>query len=185
MPLIADFKNVESGGGRVRVPEGDYRAKVLKYVVGESKSSGNPMITWTFEGIEGKLKGKKLKDYTTLTADSLWKLKGLLEALGFSIPAKKVDLDKYLKRTIGKELGLTIVDEEYENKMSSKIADYMTSDALGDSDEDDESDDDEEDDESDDEDEEPQPKKKAKKSKKKKSSDDDDDEIEDLDLDEL
>jgi len=181
MAIPVDFKGVESGGGRVRVPEGDYRAKVVSIKQGTSKSSSNPMLTWEFVGTAGKLKGKKLKDYTTLTAESLWKLKGLLEALGFSVPSKRIDLAPMLKRAIGKELGLTLVDEEYENKMSSKIADYLTLDDLEDSDDED---DDESEDDEDIDDEEPQPKAKKKKAKKKKVEDDDD-EIEDLDLDEL
>jgi hypothetical protein len=185
MALVVNFKGVESGSARVRVPEGDYRAKVIKYQVGASKSSGNEMVTWTFEGVEGKLKGKKLKSYTTITPDSLWKLLGVLEALGFDVSNKKIDLEKYLKRAMGKELGLTIVDEEYEGKMSSKIADYLTLDALKDVnwvDEEDDSDDEEQDEE---EDEEPQPKSKKKKSYKKARKTSDDDELEDLDLDEL
>lgn len=194
MGITVDFKGVKSGGGRVRVPEGDYRAKVTGCKVGESKSSGNPMITWEFTGTEGELKGKKLKDYTTLTKESLWKLKGLLEALGLKVPPKKLDIAPLLKKAMGKELGLTLTDDEYDNKISSKVTDYLSLEDLEDSDDEDDEDDDSDDDEDtdddsdddDDEDEEPAPKKKAKtkskKKKKAKSDDDDDDEIEDLDL---
>lgn len=195
--LVADFEGVESGGGGgARVPEDDYRVKVVEAKVGESKSSGNPMIIWTFEIAKGKHKGKKLKkDYSTLTKESLWKLLSILEALGFNVPKKKVDLTPILKKAKGKECGVTVIDGEYEGKMQSRIADYMDLDTLEsteDEDTDDEDDEDESDDEDDDEsdddedEEEEKSKKKAKKGKKKrKSSDDDDDEIEDLDLDEL
>ena len=64
--LVVDFKGVESGGGGgARVPEDDYRARVTGVKAGESKSSGNPMLTWEFTIVKGKQKGKKLKDYTT------------------------------------------------------------------------------------------------------------------------
>lgn len=181
--LVVDFKGVESGGGGgARVPEDDYRVKVSKVEVGESKSSGNTMLIWTFEITKGNHKGKKLKrDYTTLTKESLWKLKALLEAMGLSIPPKKLDLAPLLKKVQDKELGVSVIDEEYENKMQSKISDYIDLETLEGGDDDDDSED------SDDEDEAPKKKKKkskdSKKGKKKKSDDDDD--IEDLDLDEL
>ena len=163
--LVVDFKDVESGGGRVRVPEGDYRAKVSGVKAGTSKSSGNSMLTWEFTGTAGRIKGKKLKDYTTLTAESLWKLKGLLEALGLEVPSKKLDLTPLLKKAIGKELGITLGDDEYEGKISSKIQDYITVEALEDvEDDDDESENDEDVDD---------------------DEDDDEDEIDELDLDEL
>lgn len=190
--LIVDFKGVESGGGGgARVPENDYRVKVAEVKVGESKSSGNTMLIWQFEITKGKHKGKKLKrDYTTLTKESLWKLKALLEAMGLSIPNKKLDLAPLLKKAAGKELGVSVIDEEYENKMQSKISDYLDLETLesaddDDEDDEDESDDDDTDDDDDDEDEEPKKKAKKKGKKKKSKKSDDDDEIEDLDLDEL
>lgn len=196
--LVADFKGVDSGGGRVRIPEGDYRAKVKEVKVGTSKE-GNTMLIWTFEISEGKCKGKSFKDYTTLGANALWKLKGLLETLGVKVPSSKVDLTPVIKKVRGKELGITVQDDEYEGKISSKIADYIDLETLEDADtEDDEEDDDDDDESEDDEDsddddddeeeEEEKPKAKKKKGKKKKKAkptDDDDDEIEDLDVDEL
>jgi hypothetical protein len=206
--LVVDFKGVEAGGGGggARVPEDDYRAKVIETKVTESKSSGNTMVVWRFEITRGKQKGKKLKpDYSTLTKESLWKLMGILEALGYDVPQKKLDIAPILKKVQGKECGVTVVDDEYEGKMQSKIADYMDLETLesggddedddddedtDDTDDEDESDDDESDEDDDDDDEEEEkPKKKAKvktkKAKKSKKSDDDEDEIEDLDLDEL
>src|SRR5271165_543569 len=106
--LTADFTNVESGGGRVRVPEGDYRARVTGVKVGTAKSSGNTMLIWEFTGVEGKLKGKKLKDYTTLNPEALWKLKSLLEALGIEVPKKKLDLTPLIKKAMKKECGVTV-----------------------------------------------------------------------------
>lgn len=180
---IVDFTDVESSGGRVRVPEDDYRAKVLS-VKQETAKSGNEMLVWEFEIRSGdkKAKGKKIKDYTVLQANSLWKLKGLLEAIGVSVPQKKLDILPILKKVKGKELGITVIDEEYENKISSKVSDYLDLDALESTDdEDDESD---EDDDEDDDDDEPTPK-KSKKGKKKSKKNEDDDDIEELDLDDL
>lgn len=180
--LEVDFKGVESGGGGgARVPEDDYRTKVVDVKVGESKSSGNTMLIWTFEISKGKYKGKKLKkDYTTLTKDSLWKLLALLEALGFNVANKKLDVAPIIKKAMGKECGVSVVDEEYENKMQSKISDYINLETLEAADDDEGSDNDSEDEAS----KKKGKKKKGKKAKKEKDADSDD-EIEDLDLNEL
>jgi hypothetical protein len=187
--LVVDFKGVESGGGGggARVPEDDYRVKVVEVKMGESKA-GNSMLIWQFEITSGKYKGKKLKrEYTTLTKDSLWKLLSLLEAMGFNVAKKKLDIAPIIKKAMGKELGVTVIDEEYEDKMQSKISDYVdleTLESAGNDDDDEDADDDEDSDDDDAEDEAPKKKKKGKKDKKKSKKSDDDD-IEDLDLDEL
>lgn len=191
-PLAVDFSKVESGGGRIRIPEGDYRVKVAAVKQQESKA-GNQMLVWDFEFVEGKAKGKKIRDRTVLTAEALWKLKQLLEAMGIAVPSKKVALNfaKYL----GKELGITVVDDEYEGKVSSKVADYISLDILDNVDDDeededeDEVEDDDEDEDEDEDEEEPAPKpkrsSKSKKGKKSKKVEDDEDEIEELDLDSI
>ena len=190
--LVADFKDVESGGGGgARVPEGDYRVRITECKVDTAKSSGNTMLVWEYEIREGKFKGKKLsRDYTAITPQALWKLKGLLEALGISVPQGKVDLTPVIRKVRGKEFGVTVTDEEYEangkTRVTSKVSDYLdldTLDSTGDEDEDEDELDDEEE-------EEPvAKKKKAKKAKKVKKEvdedEDEDDEIEDLDLDDI
>ncbi len=197
--LKVNFKDVESGG-RVRVPEADYHLKCVANKQDESKD-GNPMIVWDFEIVEGKHKGKKLRDYAPLSTKGLWKLKSILEAFGVTVPnrAVNINLDKY----IGEELGATVQDDEYGGRISSKISDYFSLDVLDaddDEEEDDEDleeeeDDEEEEDEEEDEeeeDEEPEPPKRrkrgakaGKKGKKASSDDEDDEEIEEIDLDEL
>lgn len=197
-----DFRDSGDSGGRTRVPEDDYLLKCEKIELTESKSSGNPMLVWTWVISEGKFKGKKLVDRTVLDKKSIWKLRQILEAGGHEVPEKVVSLryDKY----VGMEVGATVVDgEPYNNRIKSEIADYVSTDVLEGSDEDEEELDDEEEDDEDEEEEEdedeedeeeeeepPARKSKAKKAAKKgkkrsRSSDDDGEEIEELDLDEL
>jgi len=173
--IQVDFTDVPEGGGRTRVPEGDYKVRV-KAVKPERSKSDNSMLVWTFEGVEGKLKGKSITDYTPLTAKALWKLRNLLNAMGIKVPPKKIGLDP--KKLVNRELGITLVDDEYEGRTSSKVADYLDLDALTgddvDDEEDEETEDTDDDEESDDDDDE-------------KDSDDDDaeDNLEELDLDEF
>lgn len=173
--LKVDMRKEESGGGRFRVAEGDYRFKLKKVESGTSENSGNPMLIWYWEGVEGKVEGKILKDYTTLTPKSLWKVRSILEALGMDVPKKVISIP--LKKLVGKEVGITLGDDEpYEGKIKSRAMDYIDIETFESSDVDDE-DEDEDDDDDEDEDEEDD------------DEDDDDDEeevsLEDLDEDEL
>lgn len=167
--ITAEFGHKDakgSGGGGVRIPEGDYLAKIIKAEQKEAKT-GSQMIVWTFKILEGKYKGKKIKDNSVLVPKALFRLRNLLEALGVKVPEKtvKINFAKY----VGEEIGLTIVDgEEYKNKIRSEVGDFIPADSV-DADDDDE-DDEDEDDEDLDEDE---------------DDDDDDEDDEDEDLDEV
>lgn len=158
------FDEMEEGMGRFRVPEGDYKFKIAAVKQAVSENSGNSMIVVDFQGLEGKVKGRKVRGYFPLTKKALWKLRDLLTAVGMEVPRAAVNLK--LKSLIGKELGVTLSDDEYEGKISSKPTDFIDLETLesgGVEDEDEDDEDDEEDSDTDDEDE--------------------DEDIEDLDLD--
>lgn len=120
--VSVDFEGVDVSGGRFRIPEDDYLMKVAEASQEESRE-GNDMIKWVFEGLEGKAKGKKFFVYTSLLPEALWKLRGLLEALGQDVPDSAYDID--LDELIDLELVCSVTDEEYENKMSSKVTDWQ------------------------------------------------------------
>src|ERR1700753_255168 len=81
-----DFEGVESGGGGFKIPEGEYLMACTGVEDTES-DAGNQMFKFTFEGEEGKAKGKKFYSYCVYDPpDSLWKLKSLLEAMGTDVP---------------------------------------------------------------------------------------------------
>lgn len=169
--ITAEFghKDAKGGGGGVRLPEGDYLAKIID-AKQEEASTGSQMIVWTYKILEGKHKGKKIKDRTVLVPKALFRLRNLLEALGVTVPEKTVKVE--YKKYIGEKIGLTIVDgEEYKNKIRSEVGDFIPADQVGDDDDEDEDDEDlDDDDEDDDEDD---------------DDEDDDDEDEDDDLDEV
>lgn len=136
-----DFGAIEdNGGGRVRVPEGNYRVKFKSVTYGTSQA-GNPMFTWVLVGTEGKLKGKELKEYTALTTKALWKLRDMMEATTGKAPGGKVNTRKLLdhckKHMVGKEVGVTLEDDEYvddkgKSHISSKVSDYLSLEDLSD-----------------------------------------------------
>lgn len=149
MKVDLDFTNVKSSD-KIRVPEGDYLAKVSKVEKTKSKSSNNPMLVITFTLLSGGqgAEGKTIKDNHVLTETSLWTLRNMLEAMGYSVPASKMTFND--KMVIGKKVGLTLIDgEEYKGRISSEVADYIPPSVVGnrvtsdevEADEDDESDD--------------------------------------------
>lgn len=122
---IPDLTEVESGYSNL--PEGDYKFKVVKAEEQESQG-GNPMIVWDFEVAEGKHKGGKIRDYTSLSANALWKLKGYLEAMNFELPGSAFDLD--LADMVDEEVMGRVEQEEYEGKMRARLVDLYSVDAA-------------------------------------------------------
>lgn len=170
-----DFTGVET----FNMPaEGVHKVKIEK--IEETVSQGgNDMFKVTFVVIAGASKGCKVIENYPLIDTALWKLKGLLEAIGMKADGRvQIDLDKME----GKTLELTVKYEEYEGKDRARVAETRKVGAAitGDEDDIDEDDDeldedDEDEDELEDEDdeedeEEEEPPKKSKKSTKSKKS---------------
>lgn len=187
-----DFTGVESFN---RPSEGQHVVKIVSADMKQSQG-GNDMIVVIFEVTKGSDKGARCIENYPLAENALWKLKGLLQAIGMKCDGKvRLDLDKL----IGKVCIITVSEEEYEGRIRSRVQECKKLAAVADEDDDDE-DQDEEDDSDDDEDDEEEeaPKKKptkkapAKAATKKKApmnppededDDDDDDDWDDEDED--
>lgn len=181
--VVVDFSDSESRegkkrtGGRKHYPEGDYAAKCTKAELGKSGDKETPRVEALYKFTQGKYKGKEIRDDLYLTPKSLWRLRQTLEAMEIEVPSKKVRIDP--KKMVGKEVALTLEDDEYDEKTYSRVVDTFLLSELeelaGDEDDedldedDDEADDDEDEDEDDDDDDE----------------DEDEDADDDLDLDEI
>lgn len=114
----------------VRIPEGDYLAKVVLAETFTAKS-GNDGIKWAFEVIEGKYKGAgPFYNNTMLQEESLWAVRGTLQAMkpAVKIPESGMKLD--LKKYLGKTVAITVFDDEYEGRMRSAIDDVFNPDLL-------------------------------------------------------
>lgn len=116
--LTVDFSGVESGGGRA-VDDGEYVAEVTS-VSEEESESGNPYLAWKWKITEsGDAKGATIYDNTSLQPQALWRLKGLLEVLGFDVPDSAMTID--LKALVGKKATLEITNEEYRGKQKPRV----------------------------------------------------------------
>lgn len=179
-----DFTNTKDGVdfNKKRVPAGDYLAKVTKVVDSPTKDTKEPQWLFTIALVD-KFTDRRFPYYCKLAENQLWKIRNLFIAAGITIPKKKLKLDP--NRVVGKMIGVTLEDDEYDGKLQSNIVATLSpseidgSDAdepdedeeeeledgeeeeVEDSDEEDEADDEEETD--DEEEEEPEPVRPAKK----------------------
>lgn len=190
-----DFTNVKERGAYNprHVEAGDYVATITSCVDQESKN-GDDM--WVY--------GFQLKDhashiypyYCVLNEDNAWKVRNVFEAAGITVPKKMVKVDP--NRVVGKDVLISLEDDEYEGKPKSVIAALMPVSELDVVDDDDEDEDDApparkkkpaakgkralavvEDDDEDEEDDEPPAKVPAKKKRRPAPVEDDDEEEDD------
>lgn len=172
-----DFTGVESFN---RLSEGQHVVKIASAEVKQSQG-GNDMIVVAFEATKGQDKGARAYENYPLAENALWKLKGMLQAIGLKCDGKvQIDLDKL----VGKVCIITTSDEEYEGKTRARVQECKKLAATA---EDDEDEDDEDIDSEEEEEEAPKKKAPAKKpaakSKKAPMNPPEDDEDEDDDWD--
>jgi len=162
-----DFTNVKerSEFNKKRQTEGDYRGKIT--AVADAKAKDDvPQWLFTIEAGKGTY-----PYYCKHQENQFWKIRNLLIAAGKNVPKKKVNVDP--NSLVGREIGVTLEDAEYEGRPQSEIAGViplseLSADDLDDEDEDSTSDDDDEDD--------APPPKKTKKAAVDEDEDDDDEE---------
>jgi hypothetical protein len=129
--ITVDFTGVETGGGRIRIPEGDYGLRIKK-IVEKKAESGKPCLFIDFEVIQGDKRGLKkvLTGHScSLQPQSLWNLRNLLESCGKQVPSKAVKLD--LDKMVGSECAGTVTDDEYEGRKKSVISAFFPISDLG------------------------------------------------------
>ena len=173
-----DFSGVKDRGNfnPQHVESGDYLAKIVKVEDAESKKDEEFMYVFTIK--LSKFSQYSYPYYCKLTENQLWKLRNLLVAGGLNVPKSRTKVDP--NRVVGKTIGVTMEDDEYDGKIKSVIAAVfpaaeLSAEAGPAQDEPDE--DEVEEDEEETEEEKPKKSKKGKKGKKGK--------VEDIDLDEL
>lgn len=173
--IVVDFSNVkdQSGLNPTHQPAGDYRGKVVSFNQNPSKA-GNPQVTYTVQDVDRP--SATYRYNCPLAENALFKLRNILVAAGVAVPKKKIKVDP--ERIVGREIGMSLDDHEYEGKMSSEIIGvFPASDLPAD-------DDDTED--------EPAPKAAAKKTTKKAApaaaeaeEEEEEEELDELDIDDL
>lgn len=117
---VVDFTNVKEGGNfnKRRIPAGDYLATVMKCEDSPSKKDEIFQYLFTI-----KIKAHSQSSfpyYCKLQDNQLWRLRNLLIAAGLNVPKKRMKLDP--SKVVGKVVGVTVEDDEYEGKLQSNIS---------------------------------------------------------------
>lgn len=125
-----DFTNVKDPGNfnPKHKAEGDYRAKITKVEDHKSKA-GNDQ--WVFTIQLSSDQRATYSHYCGFDEKNAWKVRNLLVAAGIGVPKKRVNVDP--TKLVGKEIGITLIDDEYEGKVKSTVdAVFPVSDLSGD-----------------------------------------------------
>lgn len=122
-----DFSNVKDSTGinPKHVEPGDYEATIKEVV--ESLKDGVPM--WRFLIALNDQPTATYPYYCKLQENQLWKVRNLLIAAGKQVPKKRVNVDP--NGLIGKVIGITLEDDEYEGKLKSVIEAVFPAEELG------------------------------------------------------
>lgn len=161
--ISVDFEGVESGGG-MPIPDGNYTASLVKIEEKEGADSGEPYLSCQWKISEGKLEGRKLYDNISLQPQSLWRLRTILECIGYEVEEGPMDIDP--SDILEEECGIEVVNEEYDGKDKPRITGFLPADGVEEEEEDPEEEEEEEpeeEEEAEEEEEEEPPKKRGKK----------------------
>lgn len=179
---VLDFTDVKDGGGfnKKRVPMGDYEARITKVVdsptkAKDGKKGGEPQWLFTIE-LTQAYTDRKFPYYCKLEANQLWKIRNMFIAAGKAVPKRKVKINPNI--VVGKLVGVTLEDDEYDGKLQSNIVQIFPASDLNEDQDGLDNDTDDLDDEEDEEEPEPAPRRTAKK-KAPPAPVDDEDEDED------
>lgn len=115
-----DFSNVKDSSGinPKQMPEGDYLATIKKVDLVAKKSDPDAKQLLFTVGLKESATAT-YPYYCGFEANVLWKLRNLMIACGVKAPKKAFSFDA--EKLVGKELGVTLADDEYDGKMKSVI----------------------------------------------------------------
>ena len=121
-PVNADFTNVKEGGvfNTKRIEAGDYLAKIVKVEdspVKSGENKGRAQYLFTLQLVD--LPSSKFPYYCQIAENQLWKLRNILVAAGKTVPKRKQKVDP--NQIVGKLIGVSIEDDEYENKVGKTV----------------------------------------------------------------
>lgn len=185
--VTVDFSNVKDSSGinPKHQDEGDYPAKIIKVEMTKTKGKDGkkpePMALILFQ--DANMRSAVYPYYCTFADNQLWKIRNTFIAAGLPVPKNKAKID--LGKLIGKDVAISLEDDEYDGKMKSVISAVFHRDELeptedaADDDELEEDEDDVEVEEEEEEEEAPAPKAKKRKPAPAPEPEEDDEEEED------
>jgi hypothetical protein len=169
--------------------EGDYLLKIVAVLDSPTKETKKDQWLIALQDVDNP---RAIYRYNCLLEKSqAWKLRNIFVAAGKNVPQKMMNVDPQV--LIGKVIGASLIDDEYNGKLRSSVDQVFPASELGKADDDDDADDVEDDEIEEEEEEAPAPKKKApakkaptkKKKEPEPEEEEDEDEVEDGDDEEM
>jgi cell division septation protein DedD len=121
---ILDFSQAKERGAYnpKHIEEGDYVGKIVHIVDSPTKEkddgTGNKP-QWIVGIVLDDVRGASYPYRCQLEPDQLWKLRNVFEAVGMKVGQRRIKVDP--QKAVGKKIGVTIIDNEYNGKVSSQI----------------------------------------------------------------
>ncbi|GAQ68969.1 hypothetical protein T45_00689 [Streptomyces turgidiscabies] len=116
-----DFAQIQSGKfNPIRKEEGEYLGVITSFEETNLKGGGP---TWLFGVTLREDLSAVYPVYCLLGPDKLWKLRNLLVATGFPAPKKRVEIKG--GDLLGKDIGVYLEDDEYEDGKKSVIGSFF------------------------------------------------------------
>jgi hypothetical protein len=131
MIKLPGFEGVDDSGGGFHIAPNEYLMKCVG-VTDEISKQGNNMLVFKFEGLEKASKGRSFRMHCTLGANALWKLKQTLRAMGIEVTDEPSELNP--DDVVDIEVLGTVVDDTYEGKPISRLAEVRSPDEIEDDD---------------------------------------------------
>lgn len=123
-----DFTNVKDAPGirPRRMPAGDYLALIKD--VNDHKTDKDPnQWAFTIELVEHR--GASYAYYCGSSDEKLlWKIRNMFLACGIQVPKRRMGVDP--NKLVGRKIGVTLEDDEYNGKEKSSIAGMFPADEL-------------------------------------------------------
>lgn len=105
--------------------DGDYPLKVVE--VEQKEGDKYDYLSWLLE-CTGDPEGARVYNNTSLSPQSLWNVRAMLEAVGYDIPDSEFDLDP--SELVGLELMGKVEMEDYEGKPRPRLVDFWALEAA-------------------------------------------------------
>tara|TARA_Y100000034_G_scaffold126429_1_gene177647 strand:+ start:884 stop:1285 length:402 start_codon:yes stop_codon:yes gene_type:complete len=123
-----DFSGTDSSTGFDPIPEDRYLLEVVGMEERVS-GSGNPLISTRFKVVEGDHEGRNVFTNFVLTPNSLWNLRGFLEACGLEdLVSGETDTNEVIENAKGRAVSAYVKIREYQGKKSNDLSGWQASD---------------------------------------------------------
>lgn len=127
---VVDLSNVKDGGNFKprRVPEGDYKLKIVKADDHQPKDPKSPK-GWVLTLQRDGDARATYPYYLSPAENQLWKIRAICVAAGLNVSKKRINFDP--NKLVNKYIGAFLEEEEYEGKPKSTIGDVFPVSEIG------------------------------------------------------